>query len=140
MNTSTNMYLEHANIGVANIDASIAFFQTAFPDFKVRGGGENNGDRWAHVGNDQTYLALSEYHTSKQGQRYACKGFNHIGFVVNDVNGLAKRLMEAGYVRSYPRQEQTYRIREYFDDPDGIQYEFVEYLSDKPEERNDYSE
>ena len=47
-----NVYLEQANITVNYLDSTTKFFQTAFPDFKVRGGGNNEGRQWIHVGND----------------------------------------------------------------------------------------
>ena len=47
-----NVYLERANIAVNYLDNTTKFFQTAFPDFKVRGGGNNEGRQWIHVGND----------------------------------------------------------------------------------------
>jgi hypothetical protein len=70
---------------------------------------------------------------------YEKNGFNHIGFVVKDVDTLAKRLLEAGFQRDYPKEIEKFRIRDYFADSDGNQYEFVEYLSDKIEERNSFA-
>ncbi len=53
------MYLEHANITVSNLQEAIKFFQTAFPHFKIRGGG-NDLREWVHLGDDHTYLALDQ--------------------------------------------------------------------------------
>ena len=53
--------LEHANLCVRDMEAIVRFLQTAFPEFQVRGEGMNNdGRRWAHVGTDETYIALSQ--------------------------------------------------------------------------------
>jgi len=53
--------LEHANLSVRDMEATIHFLQTAFPEFRVRGEGmSNDGRRWAHVGTDETYIALSQ--------------------------------------------------------------------------------
>lgn len=134
-----NIYLEHANITVNNLDNSIAFFQTAFPDFHVRGGGESNGRKWIHLGNDITYIALNEALIQKMNTKdYTKPGINHLGFVVEDVNVIANRLLDAGYKRDYPKQEENYRIRDYFADADGNEYEFVQYLSSEISERNFY--
>ena len=137
----THVYLEHANITVNNLDTAVRFFQNAFPHFEVRGGGENNGRKWIHLGDAITYLALN----SREGitrdfpeRNYDKNGFNHIGFVVSDVHELAKRLLDAGYERSYPKQEEKFRIRDYFFDEDGNEYEFVQYLSERNGERNYY--
>ena len=118
------------------------FFKTAFPDFEVRGEGKraDGKGRWVHFGTPETYIAINEGRGAKEGERYEGVGINHVGFVVDDIEGVGRRLKEAGYQRSYPVQNQRFRIRDYFLDADGNEYEFVQYLSDKPEERNDYSE
>lgn len=134
-----NVYLEHANITVNNLDNTILFFQTAFDDFKVRGGGTNEGRKWIHLGNESTYIALNEAATAVTTEKsYSKSGINHIGFVVNDVDSLAIRLLEAGYSRDYPKQVERFRIRDYFADADGNQFEFVQYLSDVISERNSF--
>ena len=136
-----NTYLEHANITFQNIDQGITFFQTAFPEFKVRGGGGEGINRWVHIGTDSTYVALGQGKESENpGKNYDRPGINHLGFVVDDVNLIAKRLLSAGYERSYPKQEQRFRVRDYFLDAEGNEYEFVQYLSDVNAERNDYAE
>ena len=39
----------------------LRFLQTAFPEFVVRAEGLGlRGERWLHVGTDETYLALNE--------------------------------------------------------------------------------
>ncbi|NRA11815.1 MAG: VOC family protein [Crocinitomicaceae bacterium] len=134
-----NVYLEHANITVNNLDSTTKFFQTAFPGFKIRGGGTSNGRKWIHLGNDLTYLALYEViENSKNEVNYDKNGFNHIGFVVEDVDTLADKLLDAGFERDYPKQIEKFRIRDYFADADGNEYEFVQYLSEDISERNSF--
>ena len=137
----THSYLEHNNITVNNLDEAVKFIQTAMPEFRIRGGGEDNRRRWLHIGTDDSYLALNESFDKKRGSDdYLSFGFNHMGFVVADAKAVGKRLSEAGYERSYPLTEQKHRIRDYFKDADGNEYEFIEYLSDIPEERNSYED
>lgn len=135
-----NIYLEHANISVTDLDASIRFFTTAFPDFKIRGGGEQKDRKWVHLGNDVTYLALNAPLVKAEKVEhpidYSKNGFNHIGFVVEDVNSIAERLLAEGFVRDYPKQVEATRIRDYFIDADGNEFEFVQYLSEDLSERN----
>ncbi|PWL29458.1 MAG: lactoylglutathione lyase [Fluviicola sp. XM-24bin1] len=137
MNT---FYLEHANITVNNMDNAVYFLKTAFPHFEKRGGGVSNGRTWLHFGDETTYVALNtpseDLHIQKD---YKSSGINHLGFVVSDAGTIAKHLLDAGYKRSFPRQEEQFRIREYFYDADGNEYEFVEYLSDLASERNSYA-
>lgn len=135
------IYLEHANITVNNLDKSIAFFTTAFPHFKVRGSGDGKR-KWLHLGDDSTYVALEEAtkDSNSYANEYEVKGINHLGFVVNDIEAIATRLLNAGYKRNYPKQIHQFRIRDYFLDDDGNEYEFVQYLSDKVEERNSFDD
>ena len=132
-----NIYLEHANITVNNLDNAVDFFQAAFPDFQIRGGGDSNSRKWVHLGNDVTYISLNESLVQQINIKdYTKPGINHLGFVVEDVNTITERLLAAGYKRDYPKQEENYRIREYFADTDGNEYEFVQYLSEEISERN----
>ena len=134
------MYLEHINITVSDLKESIRFFQTAFPHFKIRGG--SNGMReWVHLGDDDAYIAINQAteKLEKATKNYDKIGINHLGFVVQEVEEIAANLLKNGYKRSYPKQVEEFRIREYFTDADGNEFEFVQYLSDKVEEKNSYS-
>jgi len=135
--------LEHANIGVRELEGMIRFVQTAFPDFRVRGEGLNlQGGRWLHLGDDETYLALNEA-SEAAGEPwvpYAGKpGLNHLGFEVEDVEALRIRLQAAGYRDSTFPNSHPHRRRVYFYDPEGNDWEFVEYLTEAAEQRNDYA-
>ncbi len=136
---NTQSYLEHNNITVNNLEEAVRFIQTAMPEFKIRGEGADNQRRWAHIGTDQSYLALTETTAEVEGSdSYLKHGFNHMGFVVSDVRAVGKRLREAGYQSNYPFTEHKYRLRDYYLDADGNEYEFIQYLTDKPEDRNSY--
>lgn len=135
------IYLEHANITVNNLKLAIDFFKTAFPHFKIRGGGKETRE-WVHLGDDDTYLALNQATDLQKtlDKNYNRIGINHLGFVVNNVEEIALRLLAKGYKRDYPKQIEKYRIRDYFSDSEGNQYEFVEYLSELTSERNSYQD
>ena len=135
--------LEHANICVRDIDAMVRFLQTAFPDFRLRGEGtsQQDGTRWVHVGTDDTYIALgqssvnpAEHWTPYQG----VPGINHLAYEVDDADGLLQRMTAAGYRNSTVPNRHPFRRRLYFYDPEGNDWEFVQYLSRDPAERNDY--
>jgi catechol 2,3-dioxygenase-like lactoylglutathione lyase family enzyme len=134
--------LEHANLCVRDMEAMTRFLQTAFPEFPVRGEGvTNDGRRWAHVGTDETYIALSQagveperHWTPYQG----LPGVNHLAYEVDDVQALCDRMKSAGYRDSTPPNAHPYRRRVYFYDPEGNDWEFIQYLSQDPTERNDY--
>jgi len=134
--------LEHANLNVRDVDATTRFLQTAFPEFEVRGGGKSwNGKRWLHVGTEDTYIALNEAfdEPAEDWVPYTGKpGVNHLGYEVNDVEALRTRLAEAGYRDSTVPNRHPHRKRVYFYDDDGNDWEFVQYGSENPSERNDY--
>lgn len=134
------MYLEHANITVNDLQEAIKFFQTAFPHFKVRGGG-NEFREWVHLGDEDTYIAINQakQNSLTTDKNYDKIGINHLGFVVQNVEEIANNLLKNGYKRDFPKEVEQFRIRDYFADTDGNQYEFVQYLSEVPAERNNYN-
>ena len=138
-----NTQLEHANLCVSDIDGMIKFLQTALPDFIVRHDEtDNDGDRWVHIGNDKTYIALnnSTQKGSSDWTPYSGKpGVNHLGYMVDSVEQVRSRLQAAGYIESTVANNHPFRKRLYFYDPEGRDWEFVEYLSENLEERNDYT-
>ena len=134
--------LEHANLIVRDVDGMIRFLQTAFPDFRIRrDAAGKDGTRWVHVGTDETYIALNEA-TAEHGRRWTPyqgePGVNHLGYEVDDVEALRRRLDAAGYENSTVPNAHAHRKRVYFYDPEGYDWEFVQYLSADPVERNDY--
>ena len=133
--------LEHANMTVRDIDAAVHFINTALPDFHIRREGLNEGRRWMHIGTDDTYIALNEasQESSQHREPYAgTPGINHLGYEVDDVDALRKRLAAAGFKDSTYPNNHPHRKRVYFHDTEGNDWEFVQYFSDDPAERNDY--
>ena len=134
--------LEHANVTVRDIETVSRFLQTAFPEFRIRGEGRGqSGARWLHFGVDETYIALSqatEEIEPKRAPYSSTPGINHLAYEVDDVDAIRERLMAAGYQESTPPNNHPHRKRIYFYDPEGNDWEFVQYLSDDPRERHDY--
>ena len=135
------MRLEHANITVRDVGDAARFLQTAFPDFRVRREGTRDGRRWMHVGTDDTYFALNEAwrDPAESWEPYAGRpGVNHLGIEVDDAEAVRDRLSAAGYRDSTYPNSHPHRTRVYFYDDDGNDWEFVQYFSNDPDERNDY--
>jgi len=134
--------LEHANLIVRDLEGIVAFVRTAFPDFRIRMQGKGwGGERLMHVGNDETYLALHEARAepAERWVPYAGKpGLNHLGYEVEDVEALRERMKRSGYQDTTVPNAHPHRRRVYFHDPEGNDWEFVQYLSDDPAQRNDY--
>ena len=97
---------------------------------------------WVHLGDESTYIAINQAleTESKIEKNYDRIGINHLGFVVDNVEEIASNLLKNGYKRDYPKQVEKFRIRDYFADSDGNQFEFVQYLSEIVEEKNSYSD
>ena len=135
--------LEHANIVVRDIDATVRFLRTAFPEFRMRFDGPDAvGKRWVHFGTDDTYIALSQstVEPDRPWTPYeGLPGVNHLAYEVDDVEALRERLESAGYRDSTVANKHPYRKRVYFFDRDGNDWEFVQYLSDDAAKRNDYT-
>jgi catechol-2,3-dioxygenase len=140
--TQMSQRLEHANMCVHDIDGMIRFLQTAFPDFKIRfDGNSDQNKRWVHIGTDETYIALSQAIETPDESWVPYEGrpgVNHLAYVVDDAMALRERLASAGYKDSTVPNKHPHRIRVYFYDPQGNDWEFIQYLSDDPAKQNDY--
>ena len=134
--------LEHANVCVRDIDTMVHFLKTAFPEFEIRGEGKGRGGtRWVHVGTHDTYIALKQA-DADSGRNWVPyrgdPGVNHLAYEVDDVDALRARLKAAGYQESTVPNAHPHRKRIYFHDAEGHDWEFVQYFSRNPAERNDY--
>lgn len=139
--------LEHANLVVREIEPTLNFLLAAFPEWKLRGEGEmiwGKGEssvprHWVHVGDDDYYLTLND---SGQGEnrdvRSVQVGMAHLGFVVDDLQGIIVRLAERGFTVDISGQDHPFRQTVYYNDPAGFQFEFLQYRSDIPAEKNMY--
>jgi catechol 2,3-dioxygenase-like lactoylglutathione lyase family enzyme len=136
--------LDHVNVSVVSNNGAIEFLRIAFPQLRVRGGGPTAGEgftgAWVHLGTDELYVSLNEATTIAVDDRQGMQstGINHVGFMVDDVDDLMAKYGAAGFKCS-PTDESPSRKRLYVTDADHIMWEFIEYLSDDPAVRNDYS-
>ena len=136
--------LEHVNLVVRNIPKSLAFYQAAFPHWKVRGEGTSswNGKprNWVHIGDDYNYITLNDNGEADNRDLSGHQvGLAHFGFEVSNLGAVIERLGKAGFEPRKTGGVDSFRRNEYFLDPDGFEVEFVEYQSELPEERNLYS-
>jgi catechol 2,3-dioxygenase-like lactoylglutathione lyase family enzyme len=139
--------LEHANLVVKEIKPTLDFLLAAFPKWTVRGEGDmvwgKEGSaltrHWLHVGDDDYYLTLND---NAQGEirdvRSVQAGVAHLGFVVDDLEGIIERLALQGFSVDITGQNHPFRQTVYYNDPAGFQFEFLQYSSNKPEEKNMY--
>ena len=133
--------LEHANMHVRDINTIARFLKTAFPDFRIRQENNVSGPRWMHIGTDDTYITLNEAADNSPNGREPYSempGINHLGYEVDNVIALRRRMLDAGYEDSTYPNKHPHRTRVYFYDPEGNDWEFVQYHSEDAAERNDY--
>ena len=138
------MRLEHINLVVSDLNQSIEFYQAAFPDWKIRGQGDDEWygkpRRWVHFGDEHSYIALNNNGDSAPRNLAGHQqGLAHFGFEVQDLDSLIQRLSEVGYEVHHFGASHPHRKNVYFHDPSGVEVEFVQYLSDLNEQRNQYS-
>ena len=135
------VYLEHLNLVVKDIPSALTFYQAAFPHWRVRDSGESEwyGKRrnWLHFGDDYQYLTFNDdgdgINRDLTGHQ---PGLAHFAFVTGNIDVLVERLAAAGFPVDKDGADEPFRKNAYFIDPDGFEVEFVEYLSDIPEQRN----
>ena len=137
------MHLEHLNLVVNDMEASLAFYGAAFPHWEIRGGGENKWygkkRKWLHFGDDNQYLAFNDDGEGANRDLTGHQtGLAHFAFVTNNLKATEQRLNDAGFQRAKDGAEDPFRSNVYYLDPNGFEVEFVEYHSDLPQQRNRY--
>jgi len=135
------LHLEHLNLVVNDIPSALNFYQAAFPHWRVRDSGE--GDwygkhrKWLHFGDDYQYLTFNDNGDGDNRDLTGHQpGLAHFAFVTGNIDAVIERLAAAGFPVDKDGAEEPFRKNAYFIDPDGFEVEFVEYLSDIPEQRN----
>lgn len=137
------MHLEHLNLVVQDIQATLVFYKAAFPHWSIRGEGEQEwygvSRNWLHFGDDYHYLAFNDNGTGgNRDLKTNQLGLSHFAYVTDDIEAVIHRLKVAGFEYAKTGQNTEFRKNIYFVDPNGFEVEFVQYLSDLPKERNDY--
>lgn len=137
------MRIEHLNLVVTDLDATLRFYQAAFPHWSIRGRGESSWygvpRQWLHFGDDKNYLTFNDAGTgTNRDLTTNALGLAHFAFETTNLDALAQRLAAAGFEVDKASHDVPYRKNNYFIDPNGFEVEFVEYLSDVPSERNLY--
>lgn len=129
--------LEHIHLGVRSLKQAEVFLKAALPEYKRRGGGYTEGfGKWVHLGEADNYIALTETEVEPDS-----KFLRHVGFEVDDVEEVMARLSAAGFEPSDPSalDDHRFRRRVYYRDANAIHWEFVQYLTDDLNQRNEYS-
>ncbi len=123
------MRLEHINVTVQDPAGSAAILSELFGwHIRWQGAAKDNGFT-VHVGDQGGYLALYAPNKSLtgMGDTYGqIAGLNHVGVVVDDLECVEKRVIDAGF-RPHNHADYEPGRRFYFDGPEGIEFEVVAY-------------
>lgn len=135
------MRLEHLNLIVKDIVKALTFYKAAFPHWRVRSKGVSDWygvqRNWLHFGDDYQYLTLNDNGTGSNRDLVGHQvGLAHFAFVTNNLDAVIARLEEVGFTADKYGADNPHRKNAYFIDPSGYEVEFVQYLTDLPEERN----
>lgn len=126
-------HLEHINITVPD-PAKTAAWMCALFDWRIRWQGDAiYGGHSIHVGGTDSYIALyapnnAPLGMSERGARSydTLNGLNHIAVVVEDLDAVEARVIEAGFSTNNHADYEPGR-RFYFDDENGLGVEVVSY-------------
>ena len=135
------LQLEHINLVVNDIPAMLKFYQAAFPHWFIRdqGKGEWHGKprTWLHFGDNYQYIAMSDHGEGENRELTGHQiGLAHFAYVTSNIAAIIARLQQAGFDIAKDGAKEPHRKNIYFTDPAGFEVEFIQYLSDLPEERN----
>lgn len=121
--------LEHVNVTVTDPDRTAAELEKIF-GWHVRWAGDSKlGGRSVHVGEEGSYVALYNHEDTKTYPRdpgFRTNGLNHIAVVVDDLDAVEARVIDAGF-KPYSHQDYEPGRRFYFFDRDDVEYEVVTY-------------
>lgn len=127
--TATTGTLEHVNLTVSDPERTAALLVDLF-DWHVRWkGGSIHAGQTIHVGTDTDYLALytmPESTTDPVDSYRQVAGLNHIAIVVDDLDALEQRVIDAGFEPTNHADYEPGR-RFYFRDHDNVEFEVVSY-------------
>jgi catechol 2,3-dioxygenase-like lactoylglutathione lyase family enzyme len=122
-----NFYrIEHVNKVCQNLEATLRFYQTLFPDWFIRAQERSDGMSWLHFGNQQFYLSLYERPNASQAIPLHTGNIDHIGFVIADGKKMTE-LLEANRIEYVLEDSPETKYRIYVKDPDSTWLELVEY-------------
>ncbi len=122
-------FLEHVNITATDPVRTAQILCTLF-DWKIRWQGDAiHGGKTVHVGEKNSYIAVYKPPCDLQSaaDSYETRGgLNHLAIVVDDLDKVEKRVIDADY-KTYNHGNYEPGRRFYFRDENQIEFEIVSY-------------
>ncbi len=121
--------LEHINLTVSDPERTAAMLCELFGWHIRWAGGSIHAGHTIHVGTDDDYLALytmPEASSQPVDSYRQVSGLNHIALVVDDLDGVEQRVIDAGFEPTNHGDYEPGR-RFYFRDHDAVEFEIVSY-------------
>lgn len=122
-----NFYrIEHINKVCQNLETTLQFYQTLFPDWFIRAHGKSDDLSWIHFGDRQFYISLYERRDASKLIPLNTGNIDHIGLVIEDGEKMMA-LLEANGIEYFVEDAPETKYRIYVQDPDSTFLELVAY-------------
>lgn len=123
------MYLDYAGIRVQQLDRALNFYTGALGLLEIRRGTMDHGGVWVLL-EDRLSRQRLELNWYPAGSKYATpwkegEELDHLGIRTQDIEGLARRLTEAGATELERVVEDGSVEIVFLRDPDGITLELI---------------
>lgn len=128
----TSAFLEHANLTVDHMEENAALLCELFGWTQRWAGTTASGDKCVHIGAEHSYIALCETGnpdsspTPHSNDQRTAISFNHIGIVVDNLDIIEQRVVQAG-LQPHSHGEYEPGRRFYFATPTQLEIEVVSY-------------
>ena len=116
--------IEHINKVCQNLETTLQFYQTLFPEWFIRAQERSEEMSWLHFGNQQFYLSLYEH--PNHSTPMSTGSIAHIGLVIDDGKRMLS-LLEANQIEYFLEDSPETKYRICVQDPDNTGLELVEY-------------
>ena len=122
-----NFYrIEHINKVCQNLETTLQFYRTLFPDWFIRAHEESDDLSWIHFGNDQFYISLYGRRDASKPIPLNTGNIDHIGFVIENGEKMIAAL-KTNRIEYLVEDATETKYRIYVKDPDSTLLELVEY-------------
>jgi catechol 2,3-dioxygenase-like lactoylglutathione lyase family enzyme len=118
--------IEHINKICQNLEITLQFYQTLFPDWVIRAHEKDADLSWIHFGNHQFYISLYQRNDGSKPIPLNTGNIDHVGFVIENGEKMLA-VLETNKIEYFVEDSPETKYRIYLKDPDSTLLELVEY-------------